>query len=155
MQQFPFEEIDGLYRDVILNHFRNSRSRPQIDEPDIEYDEYNPICGDRVVVQLKLEDGRIGEAGFHGEGCSISQASASMLMDLLGGRSLEEAGALAESFRQMMRGATPPQRELAELGELMALQAVRKFPVRIKCALLPCVALEEGISQYRAGSDQE
>ena len=150
MQKFPFEEIDELYGDVILAHYRKSQDKVQIEQPDIEYDEYNPVCGDRVVLQLKLKDGRIGEASFRGEGCSISQASASMMVDLLPGKTLEEAEELGEVFSRMMRGKPPSERELAGLGELEALQAVRKFPVRIKCALLVWVALEEGAEEYRA-----
>ena len=148
-QQFPFDEIDELYRDVILDHYRNPTKKASIEAPDIEYDEFNPICGDRVVLQLKLEDTQIGEATFHGEGCSISQASASMMTELLGGKTLEEAEALSSSFRKLMRGATPSEDELAKLGDLEALQGVRKFPVRIKCALLAWSALEEGIEEYR------
>ena len=150
MQEFPFDEIDELYRGAILDHYRNSRNKVKMEVPDIEYDEYNPICGDRVVLQLKLDDDLIGEASFHGQGCSISQASASMLTDSLKGKTLEEAEGLAETFRQMMRGRAPSEEELAELGSLEALQGVRKFPVRIKCALLAWAALEEGIEEYRA-----
>ena len=150
MQEFPFDEIDELYRRAILDHYRNSRNKVKIEEPDIEYDEFNPICGDQVVLQLKLNDGQIGEASFHGQGCSISQASASMMTDSLKGKTLEEAEQFVEIFRQMMRGRTPSERELAELGDLKALQGVRKFPVRIKCALLAWTALEEGIEEYEA-----
>ena len=147
MLEFDFNELDELYRDVILDHFRKAGSRVKVEKPDIEYDEFNPICGDRVVLQLKLNDGRIGEASFHGEGCSISQASASMMTDLLRGKTLEEANELSESFRQIMLGNTPSEEGL---GDLRALQGVRKFPVRIKCALLAWTALEEGMEEYRA-----
>ena len=150
MQKFPSEEIDALYGEVILDHYRNSRNKARIEEPDIEYDEYNPICGDQVVLQLKLDDGYIGNAGFHGQGCSISQASASMMTDLLKGKTLKEAEDLAETFRQMMHGSPPSPEELAEMRDLEALQGVRKFPVRIKCALLAWTALEEGIEEYRS-----
>ena len=149
MQKFPFEEIDDLYRKVILDHNRKARDVPQVVDPDIEYDEYNPICGDRVVLQLKLDGANIGQAGFQGEGCSITQASASMMVELLSGKTLEEAEELSETVRAMMRGQTS-QQELGSLGSLEALQAVRKFPVRIKCALLAWTALEIGIEEYRA-----
>ena len=124
----------------------------EIGEPDIEYDEYNPICGDRVVVQLKLNDGRIEEAGFHGQGCSISQASASMMADSLKGKTPEEVERLSGTFRRLMQGHTPSEDERAGLGDLEAFQGVRKFPVRIKCALLAWTALEEGIAEYRRAS---
>ena len=77
MQEFPFNEIAELYRDVILDHYRRSRVKSPVENPDIQYDEYNPICGDRVVLQLKLRGSTIEKAGFEGEGCSISQACAS------------------------------------------------------------------------------
>ena len=150
MQKFPFDEIDELYGSVILDHYRRARNAGRLEGADIEYDELNPICGDRVVLQLRVRDGRIDEAGFHGEGCSISQASASMMTDLLKGKSLEEAEELAELFRDMMGGRSPTEEERAGLGDLESMLGVRKFPVRIKCALLGWVALEEGIGEYRA-----
>ena len=152
MQKFPFDEIDALYRDIILKHYRNSSDRVAIDEPDIEYDEYNPICGDRVVIQLKVKDARIEESSFHGEGCSISQASASIMADILTGKTLEEALRLAEGFRHMMQAGASSGADQVKLGDLAALQAVRKFPVRIKCALLGWTALEEGIEEFRSGA---
>ena len=150
MQEFPFNEIAELYRDVILDHYRRSRVKSPVENPDIQYDEYNPICGDRVVLQLKLRGSTIEKAGFEGEGCSISQACASMLTETLKGKTLKEAEALSGTFRQVMNGHTPSEDELAELGDLEALQGVRKFPVRIKCALLAWSALEQGVESYRA-----
>ena len=149
MQQFPFDEIDELYRKVILDHYRSPRNMVEIGEPDIEYDEYNPICGDRVVLQLKVNDGRIEEAGFHGQGCSITQASASVMTDSLKGKTPEEAEQLSSTFRRLMQGHALSEGELTGLGNLAAFQGVRKFPVRIKCALLAWTALEEGIAEYR------
>ena len=149
-QPFPFNEIDELYRDVILQHYRKSRKQVRLEQPDIEFDEFNPVCGDRVVLQLKLNEGLIIEASFQGEGCSISQASASVMTGLLKGKTLGEAELLAESFRELMRGNVPSGDQLAELGDLEAFQAVRKFPVRIKCALLAWTALEAGIDEYQA-----
>ena len=151
MQQFPFDDIDELYRKAILDHYRSPRNMVELDEPDIEYDEFNPICGDQVVLQLKLNDGRIEDVGFHGQGCSISRASASMMTDSLKEKTPEEAEQLSDTFRRLMRGHAPSEAEHAELGDLEALQGVRKFPVRIKCALLAWTALEVGIAEYRAG----
>lgn len=150
MQKFPFDQIDDLYRDVILRHYRASRSRPEVHDPDVEYDEYNPICGDRVVLRLRVVQGRIVEAGFKGEGCSITQASASMMTDALKGLTLQEAEDLADRFRLSLTGDVPPGSPSGGLGDLEALQAVRAFPVRIKCALLGWSALEQGIEEYRA-----
>ena len=152
-QEFPFERIGDLYRDTILDHYRKPRNRTTFRDPDISYDEFNPICGDRVVVQLKLIDGRIAEAGFSGEGCSISQASASMLASALEGLTLDQAEALAETFRELLEGGQSMPGRRDALGDLQAMEGVRKFPVRIKCALLAWTAMEEGIEQYRAGGN--
>ena len=149
MQQRPFPELDEVYRSLILERYKNPRNKVQMEEPDIEYDEFNPVCGDQVVLQLKLDDGRIRDASFHGEGCSISQSSASIMTDLLKGKTLEEAEGLSETFRRMMQGQAPSTQELGELGKLEVFQGVRKFPVRIKCALLGWTALEEGIEEFR------
>lgn len=154
MKPFPFEKDDQLYGQVILGHYKKSGNKVRIEGPDIEYDEYNPVCGDRVVLQVKLRDGRIGEASFHGEGCSISQASASMMTDIIGGKTLEQVVGLSGTFRQMMFGHAPLEEEMSELGDLESLQAARKFPVRIKCALLAWTALEEGIAKYQSRSAQ-
>jgi len=151
-QQFPFDQIDDLYRHVILDHHRNPRNRVKLNAPEVEYEEYNPICGDGVVLQLKLDSGRIHQAAFHGQGCSISQASASILTESVLGKSLDEAEVLSRAFRQMMQGNAPSNEEPDGLGDLEALQGVRKFPVRIKCALLAWAALEEGIRDYRAAN---
>lgn len=153
MQQFPMEELDELYQEVILDHYRNSRNKTPLPSPDIEYDGFNPFCGDEVVLQLKLSDGAVQQAGFHGQGCSISQASASMMTDLLKGKTLEEAEALSEIFRQIMSGREPTDEELDLIGDLEALKGVRKFPVRIKCALLAWATLEDGITEYRSRHD--
>ena len=150
MQQFPMEELDELYQEVILDHYRNSRNKKPLPSPDIEYDGFNPFCGDEVVLQLKLADGTVQQAGFHGQGCSISQASASMMTDLLKGKTLEEAEALSEVFRRMMSGQEPTEEELEKMGDLEALKGVCKFPVRIKCALLAWATLEDGITEYRS-----
>ena len=133
---------------MILDHYRSSRNRQKLEGPDIEFDGYNPFCGDQVVLQVKLANGRVEAASFQGDGCSISQASASMMTGLLKGKTLEEAQALADMFRKMMHGQPPTEEELSEMGDLEALQGVRKFPIRIKCALLAWATLEDGIEQY-------
>ena len=153
MQEFPFDEIDELYSRVILDHHRKPRNCRHLLGPDIERDEYNPVCGDRVVLQIKLVRGLIREIGFHGEGCAISQASASMMTESLNGKTLDGARELSVAFRRIMaRDADPTNGKNSALGDLEALQAVRRLPVRIKCALLAWTALEEGIDSYRTGT---
>ena len=148
-EPFDFSELDDLYREVILDHYRSPRNRHTLDAPDIETHGFNPFCGDEVVLQLKLDDaGLISDVSQGGHGCSISQASASILSDLLRGKTLEEGEQLSRAFREMMRGDELSDEQLNAMGDLEALQGVRKFPIRIKCALLPWAALDDGVAEY-------
>ena len=145
---------DALYGDVIMEHYRNPRRRARLAHPDAETEEFNPFCGDRANLQLQL-DGPAGDqaviAGVSAvaEGCSIIQASASLLADGVHGRTVDQAADLSQLFRDLMQGKPLPPVALAELGELEALEVVRQYPVRIKCALLPWVALEAGLRRLR------
>ena len=151
MTQLPDLPLDGLYGEAILDHSRHPRNRDPLPEPDLEVEEYNPFCGDRVILQLKLDgDGRVAAVGAQSEGCSIIQATASMMSDALKGKNMEELGRLAQGFRDVMRGRLEPAGLGLCLGPLEALTVVRQFPVRIKCALLPWTALEEGIQGYKS-----
>ena len=150
-EPFDFSELDDLYREVILDHYRSPRNRQTLESPDIETRGFNPFCGDEVVLQLKLDDaGLIGDISQGGYGCSISLASASILSDLLRGKTLEEGEQLSGAFREMMRGDELSDEQLDAMGDLEALQGVRKFPIRIKCALLPWAALDDGVAEYRS-----
>lgn len=152
--QFDFSELDELYREVILDHYRNPRNKTLVDEADIRREGFNPFCGDSVVLQFKLIDGnRIKEIGYQGEGCSISQASASMLTVLAKGKTLDEAYKVLELFRSVMHGTDLTVEALEQLGDLEALQGVRKFPVRIKCALLAWSTLGECIETFSGEID--
>ncbi len=146
MTQVPDVPLDGLYGDTIMDHSRNPRHRTPVPEPDLEAEEFNPFCGDQVTLQIKLnEDGRVARVSSLSQGCSIIQATASMMAELMQGRTLDELTELSLCFRRMMQGNPPDQETGETLGDLVALQVVRQYPVRIKCALLPWMALEEGI----------
>ena len=148
MPQQPDVPLDGLYGDVVMDHYRNPRNRGPLTDADVEAEEFNPFCGDRAILQLKLDRyGKVAGVSANAEGCSIIQAATSMLSGLLQGKSLGEVGELGERFRDAMKNGAADD-EL-ELGDLRALQVVRRYPVRIKCALLPLTALEEGIKAYR------
>ncbi|MBI2304305.1 MAG: SUF system NifU family Fe-S cluster assembly protein [Chloroflexi bacterium] len=150
-QKFDFEELDELYREVILAHYRNPQNRRQIEDADIRCEGFNPFCGDEVFIQLKLDEQEgVAEVGHQAQGCSICKASASMLTELLKGKTLEEAEALSRAFHRMMRGAPTSDEKANALGGLKAFQGVLKFPIRIQCALLPWAALESGLNEYRA-----
>ncbi len=123
---------------------------------DLEAEEFNPFCGDRIVLQLKLDEtGRVIQVGAQSEGCSIIQATASLMSEAMKGKKLEELESLAKLFRDTMRSKTDGQDTSEQLGTLQSLTVVRRFPVRIKCALLPWVALEEGIKSYRSSQTRD
>ena len=123
------------------------RNNGRLDSPDVTSDEYNPICGDRVILDLSISEGLIADAAFTGEGCSITQASASMMTELLPGLTPSEALSLWKTFDRMMDGDETAATELQGRGDLHSLSAVRRFPVRIKCALLAWKALEMGLEE--------
>lgn len=146
----PDVPLEGLYGEVIIDHYRNPRHRSPVPDADIEAEEFNPFCGDAVALQLKLDaTGRVAQVASHAQGCSIIQASASMMAEVVEGKTLDELGRLAQTFREMMQGKALPEDELAQLGQLEPLRAVRRYPVRVKCVLLPWTALEEGMQDFR------
>jgi nitrogen fixation NifU-like protein len=143
-------QLSSLYQQLILEHYRNPRNKSELEEKSVEVHMANPVCGDEIRLQLRIEDNQIAEARFVGQGCSISQAAVSMMTTLLQGRDLDEAEKLAERFTEMMHGDEEAAKDRA-LGDLRALQGVSKFPVRIKCALLGFDALQEALKQRGAG----
>ena len=136
--------LDDLYRELILDHYSHPRNRGELPDPNIKVEGANPLCGDELSIYVKLRDGKIADVRFVGRGCSISQASASMMTEQIKGKTVEEARRLSGRFKAMMHGETVSE---DELGDLMALQGVRKFPVRVKCATLSWVALEQGMDE--------
>ena len=142
--------LEDLYREIILDHYRNPRNRGELDTPPAHRVEgFNPLCGDEIVVYLDVEGDVVRDVRIGGQGCSISQSSASMMSAAVKGRSVEQARAVTRAFKAMMSihessldgeddGAPEPDADLADvkLGDLEALRGVMKFPVRIKCATL-------------------
>ncbi|HKZ50961.1 MAG TPA: SUF system NifU family Fe-S cluster assembly protein [Dehalococcoidia bacterium] len=139
------EELDELYREVILEHYRSPRHKGELPEPTVTLERNNPVCGDVIRLHLLLDGERVKEASFTGQGCSISQASASMLMEAIQGASFQEIDALYTAFKALMYGAERPE---AELGDLEALEGVKKFPVRVKCATLAWNILQEALEGH-------
>jgi len=142
-------ELDTMYREVVLDHYKKPRGRCPLDRHDVENEGFNPVCGDEVKIGLRIEDGKVIGVHSLGRGCSISVASGSMLAEILQGKTLQEARSLAENFRKMMHGEISP--DDVDLGDLEALEGVQKFPVRIKCALLPWTTLLDAIDAYEKG----
>lgn len=138
--------LDDLYRRVIMDHYQRPRNRGRLEENAVTIDMNNPTCGDRISLQLQVEDGKIKDAKFLGEGCSISQASASMMTEAIKGLSIEEALQLSGLFSAMMQGEEVDTEQFP-LEDIEALQGVAKFPARIKCATLAWKALEKGVKQ--------
>ena len=140
-------QLNSLYQQLILEHYRNPRNKAELEEKSVEIHMANPVCGDEVRLQLRIKDDQIEEAKFVGQGCSISQASISMMTTLLYGCALADAEILAECFTKMMQG-DPDAAKDKRLKDLRALQGVSKFPVRIKCALIGFDALQEALKTY-------
>ena len=144
--------LEELYREVILDHYRNPRNRGKLDAPEAAADGINPLCGDEIHVELRFEDDIVSEVAISGQGCSISQSSASMMSEAVKGRSREEVAELVGRFRQMMSLededadlGLDPDRPGAVLGDIEALQGVRQYPVRIKCASLGWTTLMQAL----------
>jgi len=144
--------LNSLYQQLILEHYRSPRNKGELPEKTVEIHMRNPSCGDEIRLQLRIHDGRIEEAKFVGQGCSISQAAVSMMTSLVTGRSLSDADALAERSKQMMHGDAEAAEDRA-MGDLRALAGVSKFPVRVKCALLGFDALQEALK--KTGESEE
>jgi len=139
-------QLEELYREVILDHYRNPRRRGTLDDGAVHADGNNPSCGDELSLDIVVEGGVVTDAAMQGQGCSISQASGSMMMDAIVGMSVDDVRDLTHRFKVMMTiedGDDPidPERPGSVLGDLEALQGVRQFPVRIKCADLAWATL--------------
>lgn len=143
------EQLDELYRDVILDHFKSSSHAGELPNATITSDGNNPLCGDELTVLIRLEGDRVAQARFKGTGCAISQAAASMLTGQMEGLSIRDVTRLVEAMKGLMQGKDPDAS--IDLGDLEALAGVRKFPVRIKCAALSWNVVEQGLAQYQSG----
>jgi nitrogen fixation NifU-like protein len=155
--------LEDLYREIILDHYRSPRNRGELETPPATKSEgFNPLCGDEVVLYLLVEDGKVADVKIGGQGCSISQSSASMMSAAVKGKTVEEARALIRAFKALMsiheRSLDAEGRETGEeeavapdpsvkLGDLEALHGVVKFPVRIKCATLAWNTLTQGLDE--------
>ena len=136
-------ELADLYQEIILNHNKRPRNYREMPECTCSAEGNNPLCGDEVKVFVRVEDDQLSDVAFQGQGCAISRASASMMTGKTKGRSTVEARALSGKVREMLLG--PEAEAPRELGDLAALSGVRKFPARIKCAMLPWHTLEAAL----------
>jgi nitrogen fixation NifU-like protein len=137
--------LDNLYRQVIMDHYKKPRNRGILEDGSHTINMNNPTCGDRIELTFKVEDGKVIDAKFEGDGCSISMSSASMMTQAIKGKNVEEALKLSKIFSDMMQGKEYD--DDIDLGDIEALQGVAKFPARIKCATLAWKAMEKGLTE--------
>lgn len=138
--------LEDLYREIILDHYKNPRNRGSLEPPAVRSEGHNPLCGDEIEVFLTVDNGIISDIKIGGQGCSISQSSASMMSAAVKGKPVSEARALIHRFKHMMSIDEDGEPDTsAPIGDLEALQGVVKFPVRIKCAVLSWNTLAEGL----------
>lgn len=142
-----FNNLDTLYRQVIMDHYKNPRNKGVLEDGSLTVNMNNPTCGDRIQLTMNVEEGIVTESRFDGEGCSISMSSASMMTQAIKGKKIEEALKLSKIFSDMMQGKEYDEDESIDLGDIEALQGVAKFPARIKCATLAWKAMEKGLNE--------
>lgn len=139
------EGLRELYQEIILDHARHPRHKGALPDATAQADGHNPLCGDRVRVFARIVDGRIAGLSFEGEGCAISQASASLMTDMLQGRTVAEAEALAGAFLHLVKGEPVGELSTDDLEQLEVLAGVQQFPMRVKCATLAWHTLDAAL----------
>jgi nitrogen fixation protein NifU and related proteins len=130
------QDLSDLYQELILDHSKKPRNREPVEGANATAEGYNPLCGDRITLQLKMQNDVIQDAGFQGSGCAISTASASLMTEALKGRTRAEAERLFERFHEMLTGTGPAGATPSDLGKLAVFSGVRQYPIRVKCATL-------------------
>jgi nitrogen fixation NifU-like protein len=143
---------ESMYQEIILDHYRNPRHKGLREHFDVEVHHVNPTCGDEVTVRVKLADGVVQDVSYDGQGCSISQASTSVMTDLVIGRPVDEAMGRSEAFRRLMqsRGQLEPDEDVLE--DAVAFAGVSRYPARVKCALLGWMAWKDATAQAVAAT---
>ncbi|WP_277300589.1 Fe-S cluster assembly sulfur transfer protein SufU [Veillonella montpellierensis] len=138
-------EMDQLYTELILEHNQDKRNKHELNEFTVSEHGHNPSCGDDLTLQVKIEDGMIKDAAYTGSGCAISQASASMMIDIIKGKSVEEALRLVELFLGMIKKDVTDDEKLEKLEDAIALKNISNMPARVKCAVLAWHTLKEAL----------
>ncbi len=149
------EDLHDLYQSVILDHNRSPRNFRELEDASHQAEGYNPLCGDRLTVWLRLDGDRIVGVSFHGSGCAISTASASMMTEAVKGKTTTEAKDLARRFQELVTGRSDRATARATLGKLAVFSGVSEFPVRVKCASLSWHTLKAAIDQETAAVTTE
>jgi nitrogen fixation NifU-like protein len=149
--------MDSMYQQIILDHYKNPHHRGLVDPFDAEVHHVNPTCGDEVTLRVALHDGTLTSLGWEGEGCSISQASTSVMSDLVVGKPIDEAMALQQKFLELMQsrgGAELSDADEDELEDAVAFEGVSKYPARVKCALLGWMAMKSAVAEAGWSSEE-
>ena len=144
-------ELDNLYQEVILDHYKNPQNKKLLPTYDAQVHHVNPSCGDEIDLNLTIADGVVSNISWDGVGCSISQASVSILSDLLLGQDYQQALSIVDSFQELMQSKGKEQGDENILEDAVAFAGVSKFPARIKCALLGWMAFKDAVSQAEQG----
>jgi nitrogen fixation NifU-like protein len=147
--------MDSMYREIIVDHYKHPQHRGLLDDFDAEIHHVNPTCGDEVTLRLRVADSTVKDVGWVGEGCSISQASTSVMSELVVGRPVDEALAMQEKFLRLMQSqgqAELSDEEADELGDAVAFEGVSKYPARVKCALLGWMAMKGAVAATQEGN---
>lgn len=146
MQSKTLPQLDELYKEIILDHYRHPYGKEPLEKVDYHAEGMNPLCGDEVKLSLQLDNDKVQKVHIEGHGCSISVASGSMLAQILRGKSISKAKEILKSLKNVMHGKL--NEDNFDLGDLEALTGVKQFPVRIKCALLPWTTFEEALAGH-------
>jgi nitrogen fixation protein NifU and related proteins len=146
--------MTDLYQEIILDHYKHPHGRGLRDPFDAESFQVNPTCGDEVTLRVKLDDGKVADVSYDGQGCSISQASTSVMTDLVVGHTLEEAFTTMDAFVELMqgKGKIEPDEDVLEDG--IAFAGVAKYPARVKCALLGWMAFKDAVARTTSGAEK-
>lgn len=137
------DNLDNIYNELIMEHSMNSYNKKKLESPDYSEIGHNPNCGDEITLQLKLNSNIIEDMAFSGHGCAISQASTSIMIDTLKGKTIKEAKEIIKIFIEMIKRETTNEKELKKLEEAIAFRNVSNMPARVKCALLAWHTIED------------
>ncbi|MBE8516528.1 SUF system NifU family Fe-S cluster assembly protein [Amycolatopsis sp. H6(2020)] len=146
--------LESMYQEIILDHYKHPHGRGLRDPFDAESFQVNPTCGDEVTLRVKLDDGKVADVSYDGQGCSISQASTSVMTDLVVGHTIEEAFTTMDAFVELMqgKGKVEPDEDVLEDG--VAFAGVAKYPARVKCALLGWMAFKDAVARTTSGAEK-
>ncbi|MBC8587413.1 Fe-S cluster assembly sulfur transfer protein SufU [Paratissierella segnis] len=140
-------DLNSIYTQLIMEHNRSGHNKKELDNPDLIERGHNPSCGDDITLELKLDGNKIADASFTGQGCAISQASTSIMIDLIKGLEIEDALDLVETFIGMIKKEITDENELEKLEDAIAFQNISNMPARVKCAVLAWHTLKEALNK--------